>query len=86
MTQAYPQSKQSLEILASETVCQGRSETRPLGRSKTGPGEWVEDRGLWGRVASGAEACGPALRTAFRPERKTPHAPRRSAARSVEGI
>src|SRR5258708_34505004 len=74
--------KSSAEI---SEVCQGRSKSRPLGRRKTRPEERVGDRGLSGRVASGAEACGPALRTAFRPERKTPHAPRRSATRIVEG-
>jgi transcriptional regulator with XRE-family HTH domain len=38
-------------------VCQGRSKNRPVGRSKSRPGEYVEDRGLSGSRASGAEAC-----------------------------
>jgi len=37
--------------------CQGRSKSRPQRRSKSRPGEYVEDRGLSGRRASGAEAC-----------------------------
>jgi hypothetical protein len=35
-------------------ACQGRSKNRPMGRSKSRPGEYVEDRGLSGRRASGA--------------------------------
>jgi hypothetical protein len=38
-------------------TCQGRSKNRPLGRRKGRPVEYVEDRGLSGRRASGAEAC-----------------------------
>lgn len=37
--------------------------------------------GFAGRAAAGAEDCGPACRTAFRPERKTPPSPRRLAMR-----
>ena len=40
-----------------EARCQGRSKSRPPWRSKSGPEEQVEDRGLSGRRASGAEAC-----------------------------
>src|ERR1039458_4391526 len=45
--------------------CQGRSKNRPVGRSKSRPGEYVEGLGLSGRRASGAEdfllpeACSP---------------------------
>src|SRR5271165_3209146 len=38
-------------------LCQGRSKTRPLRRSKSRPVEHVGDRGLSVRRASGAEAC-----------------------------
>src|ERR1017187_5011159 len=41
----------------SKASCQGRSKTRPLGRSKTRPVQYVEERRLSGRRASGAEAC-----------------------------
>ena len=38
-------------------VCQGRNKSRPQRRSKSRPEELVEDWGLSGRRASGAEAC-----------------------------
>jgi len=41
---------------AYEQNCQGRSKTRPLGRSKSRPEELAGDQGLSGRRASGAEA------------------------------
>ena len=44
-------------LTGSIAACQGRSKTRPLGRSKTRPVQYVEERRLSGRRASGAEAC-----------------------------
>src|ERR1019366_10511557 len=56
--------------------CQGRSKNRPVGRSKSRPGEYVEGLGLSGRRASGAEALAPRKGARFWPGGRRPPPPR----------
>ena len=57
--------------------CQGRSKTRPLGRSKSRPVEYVEERGFVGEEGVWSGGLRRLQGGAFRPERKTSSSPRR---------
>ena len=60
-----------------DVSCQGRSKTRPLGRSKSRPVEYGEDLRFVGEEGVWSGGLRRLQGGAFRPERKTSSSPRR---------
>jgi len=58
-------------------ICQGRSKTRPVRRSKSRPGEQAGESGFVGEEGVWSEGLRRLQGGAFRPERKTSSSPRR---------